>query len=400
MIFDGKRLEDITEDDLQYLEDNQIIEKRQLEYKKELTIKSGDEKREFLADVSAFANSAGGYLIYGIEEDEGVPIDLFGIEIASSLDAKVSDIENLMRDGIEPTISGIQVHPITLRNANIAIIIKIPQSWSLPHWVSLRGDRKFYTRHLNGKHVVDIEELRQLFTLRNITQERIRQFRDAQITKIQEGHSPIPLASTPIFVLHIVPFSVANTSANYDLASWYQGQNSRPELPLIGLPMKRLRYNFDGLLARSELYEGEYYGYTQLFRNGAIEVARADSTNISRVQLLNASPEESIPIQSYEIKIRETLPKLVKIQEEIEIPPPFFVMLSLLGVDGYKLAIGGHTFSYDEPIAEKNLIMPESLISDYDFDVDEVLRPIFNIIWNTVGYERSLSFDEDGKWKL
>jgi predicted HTH transcriptional regulator len=104
MIFDGKRLEDITEDDLQYLEDNQIIEKRQLEYKKELTIKSGDEKREFLADVSAFANSAGGYLIYGIEEDDGVPIDLLGIESASSLDARKINLVGLTKQSFEEEI--------------------------------------------------------------------------------------------------------------------------------------------------------------------------------------------------------------------------------------------------------------------------------------------------------
>ena len=34
---------------------------------------SDQEKEEFLADVSSFANTMGGDLIYGIEEENGIP---------------------------------------------------------------------------------------------------------------------------------------------------------------------------------------------------------------------------------------------------------------------------------------------------------------------------------------
>ena len=40
-----------------------------IEYKAELHIDTGDDRKEFLADVTSFANSNGGDLIYGIQED-------------------------------------------------------------------------------------------------------------------------------------------------------------------------------------------------------------------------------------------------------------------------------------------------------------------------------------------
>ncbi|MCK5240903.1 ATP-binding protein [bacterium] len=45
---------------------NQIQESRTIEYKESLPGNSDQDKREFLADISSFANAAGGDLLYGI----------------------------------------------------------------------------------------------------------------------------------------------------------------------------------------------------------------------------------------------------------------------------------------------------------------------------------------------
>jgi hypothetical protein len=56
-------IDSITEDHLQSLIDDQVAELRIIEYKRELPGRSDGEKREFLADVCSFANTAGGDLI-------------------------------------------------------------------------------------------------------------------------------------------------------------------------------------------------------------------------------------------------------------------------------------------------------------------------------------------------
>lgn len=64
----NKHIDDITEEDLQLLVDDQISERKTIEYKISIPGNSDSERKEFFADVSSFANSEGGILVYGIEE--------------------------------------------------------------------------------------------------------------------------------------------------------------------------------------------------------------------------------------------------------------------------------------------------------------------------------------------
>ena len=58
-----KPLEDITEKDLNELIENQVIEKKHLEYKRLLPSGRESDKKEFLADIISFANTSGGDII-------------------------------------------------------------------------------------------------------------------------------------------------------------------------------------------------------------------------------------------------------------------------------------------------------------------------------------------------
>ena len=48
---------------------NKVPESQRLEYKLELPKGSDGDIKEFLADVSALANTGGGHLLYGIDEE-------------------------------------------------------------------------------------------------------------------------------------------------------------------------------------------------------------------------------------------------------------------------------------------------------------------------------------------
>jgi hypothetical protein len=61
----SKPLEAIEESDLQALVDNQVSEHKTIEYKEALLGNADGDKKEFLADVSSFANESGGdYRVY------------------------------------------------------------------------------------------------------------------------------------------------------------------------------------------------------------------------------------------------------------------------------------------------------------------------------------------------
>lgn len=83
MIF-SKPLKDVNEQDIQRLINDQIEENIHLDYKREIAL-SPKGKKELAKDVSAFANSKGGVIIYGIEEEKNedgipVPVRIAGID--------------------------------------------------------------------------------------------------------------------------------------------------------------------------------------------------------------------------------------------------------------------------------------------------------------------------------
>ena len=61
-----KPLEQIAADHLPALITNAVSEGRTIDYKRELPGNSDGDKKEFLADVSSFANTSGGDLVFGM----------------------------------------------------------------------------------------------------------------------------------------------------------------------------------------------------------------------------------------------------------------------------------------------------------------------------------------------
>jgi predicted HTH transcriptional regulator len=71
----------LSEQDLLELITSGIREDRSLEYKQQMPGSSDGDKKEFLADVSSFANASGGFLVFGMNENQGLPISLPGIAV-------------------------------------------------------------------------------------------------------------------------------------------------------------------------------------------------------------------------------------------------------------------------------------------------------------------------------
>ena len=76
-----KAIEEISEADLIDLVQNQVGERRTLEFKRYLPEIGADPAKEFLADVSSFANDQGGDILFGIEEENGIASGLPGVQL-------------------------------------------------------------------------------------------------------------------------------------------------------------------------------------------------------------------------------------------------------------------------------------------------------------------------------
>jgi hypothetical protein len=393
-----KPLEEITEDDLKALT---IPEGKIIDYKSLLYSNSDDHKKKFLADVSSFANAAGGHLIFGITEENGLPTEVVGLG-GINPDAEILRMENMLRDNIEPRIPGVSMWAVPLENTNVVIVIRIPHSWNQPHAVNYGSHWRFYSRNSAGKYPLDVGELRTAFALSETTTERIRSFRAERLGKIVAGEAPIAVGDNAKIVLHIIPFGAFDPSANFDPSSLEE--EVRWSLwPIYGRPHKQ-RYNLDGLLSYS-VAAPLHHSYVQLFRSGIIE--SVETSMLMRASRATNSEKDSLPFipsAAFEGEILRVLPMYLRVQKILGVTPPLFIMLSLIGVSGFVMGTGRRLDpfgDYMHPIDRDTLILPEVIVENVETGVDApatVMRPIFDSVWNATGWPRSMSYNDKGEW--
>lgn len=112
--------------EIEQLIEDEVAENRAIDYKREVG-RADDDRREFLADVSSFANTIVGYMVIGINDSEGLPVEIVGL--AGDLDAEIQRLENLIRDGIQPRAAGIEIAPVSSDEGVRTLVVRVPRSF-------------------------------------------------------------------------------------------------------------------------------------------------------------------------------------------------------------------------------------------------------------------------------
>lgn len=122
--------------DIQNLINGKIKESLTLEYKKEI-----GKNEEIAKDISAFANTSGGVIIYGVEEKDGIPVSFNWIESKGIKER----IENVLLSKILPKLEEYKIKQINNPNnkAESVYIITVQESINAPHMANY----KYYKRH-------------------------------------------------------------------------------------------------------------------------------------------------------------------------------------------------------------------------------------------------------------
>jgi hypothetical protein len=392
MLIHGKQFSELEETDLQSLIEDQVAEGKYIEYKKSLPGNSDRDKKEFLADVSSFSNSAGGYIFYGICESNGLPVELVGIH-GIDPDAEILRFENLLRDAIAPRLTGLSIRAIQIEGNASILAVNITKSWASPHMVTFAGSSRFFARNSAGKYQLDVFELRSAFNATNIVAENLNKFRTERIVKVISNETPIPLESKAKLILQLVPLNAFASGVKYDLREFQVAPNRENLAPIDASYGRNFRFNFDGILTYQQYSRsGPAVSYLQLFRNGIIE-----SVNTTLFDSTKDPP--FIPSILFEQEIINALTRFFKIQSALETEPPHFLLLTLLGVQGYNLPSRSGGFGFNNNIIDRNdLLVPEIVIEDISLASSIILRPAFDAVWNAAGQAQSPFYDTSGNW--
>lgn len=119
---------------------NEVQENLHLDYKESLAI-DRSKRSEIAKDVSAFANSDGGIIIYGIVENNNLPVRV-DTGVNHALYSR-EWIEQIISSHITPKIDDILISAIPASTTHSIYAVKVPKSFRGPHQAS---DKRYYKR--------------------------------------------------------------------------------------------------------------------------------------------------------------------------------------------------------------------------------------------------------------
>lgn len=209
----GKSLLDCNQDDFKVLLNNPDYRENQyLEYKGDFSFLKAEKDKvqqeivEFRNDVCSFANSDGGYIVYGIRENQGIATDLIGVEIANP-DKFEMDLRNKLTP-IMPQIPSLQFKFVPFHNERYLVVAHIEHDYYAPYThVEDNKNYKIYKRDGNRKKVIEYSELKNMFMQTRGLEDEIRKFRKKRIRYYRNERN---LKYEPFMIFHIIPESFLN----------------------------------------------------------------------------------------------------------------------------------------------------------------------------------------------
>lgn len=382
-----RNFDDVDETTLNELVEAGATETVYLDFKRETYGSSDSDKKEILKDISSFANSLGGQLVIGIDEEDGAASKVTPIT-GMDIDQELLRLENIVRTGVEPKIIGLRMKRIQVQDGSV-ILINVPKSFNPPHRVIFKNSNRYYARNSSGTYELSLEELRMLFGQQRTIEERAIAFINERFLRIQanDGALLLPIEEGAI-VMHLVPLSDFGSSRRHDITTLQK--HSMHFHPLVGDGLSS-RINLDGLVVPDVREKSEY---TQVFRDGSVEAASASV-------IVKRKGKRFFPSQSLPETLIHSLTSFMKGLKAIDAAPPVALSFSFLGMSGVKMGTSAWDMS-DPPDSydRSELHLPPTIISDYlgEDGYERIISEQMDFLWNAYGLVRCNFFDEKGRW--
>lgn len=167
MVF-AKNLADVTFQDIEALQQNQISESDILDYKTGLI-----DDDSLIKHVSAFANTRGGLLIFGVTESGkgGYPTSIPGIAVS---EVNKERMEQIILSNITPRLH-VRIQAVNHRdNGKIVLLLQMPNSQYKPHYNNKTG--KFHKRFEFEAIEMTEQEIAEAYRTRFYTVEQVEDY--------------------------------------------------------------------------------------------------------------------------------------------------------------------------------------------------------------------------------
>jgi len=347
----------LTEEDLRSLIDREVSEGPYLDYKREVDLGTKGGRKGVAKDAAAFANAYGGYLIYGVEEEGGIPKKLVGMELDDP-DRAASTLEHAIRDLTEPAVE-VHAQPVRLEDGNYAVVVEVPRSLNAPHM----ADGRFYRRAGRSSMPMEYMDVRRAFAEKGDVIRKMRERLRQRIADLESGYGPVRWSRWSGIFLYVA--SIPAFDAGLQRIFGPRDRERVPRLSLFydGRPTK---FCADGLMA--SLGDDEpFVDFALLTPEGEL-LHGVGPLNETRLSARVGDDPPRISAKLLQTATIELLSYGLRQLRLLEFEPPYYVALTLVWARGYLLMTKGSPehmeFSTEEPIRHPFLLFDQLLLEE------------------------------------
>ncbi len=432
----NKPTSQLNEEDLQALVDNKERESSILEYKQEIS-GTDHEKKEIAKDVSAMANTEGGYLVIGVQEVDGQASAITGTPKTIGRQPVEVWIENVLITNVRPKIA-ITPKIITLISVSdrVLVVIYVPQSPKRPHMVITDGRNAYYTRHNYQATYADEHEVRSMFLESKSLGDEMKTFLSSRnlndpldsnfaITPLSKQLSksfreirelPENFSSNPFVLFTTCPRYLEERVdiASSDFRTWLDANN---QVNLFGLNIDFLDYDktvsADSIRSIKEIPSEKEkdrlpYRYVEVFRNGYLENGISSEMIWLRKEL-----GLMFQIANFTIAFWLFMKFIRNLYEYIGYLDEINLIVALVDVENITLHGFGkknekekwlQPYGLDKmpTCKQKNVRIERSVLASElnEENIEKVVKEMSKRVSNAFGESISKCFDDDGKFDV
>lgn len=385
----NKKMQDWQKEEINSLLQNpdNYRENEYIDYKKtfaflEMTDKK-EKKIEFCHDICSFANADSGYIFYGIEEENGFPKEICGVNIPKNYTDKFELDRRNELSKIHPVVPDVKFHFIKLEDEKFIVVMYIEKGIYVPYvYYNTDFPYYFYKRYGNCKKLIGYREVEQMFRYKTTIAQAIKENIENRITAIRKDNE---FSEKPFALLQIVP---DNFLTSGEIAKMYNKE--KKEHILFQNILKGFCHDFSKPFVDGLKFDND--GYTngekvRVYNNGISELF-IDLTKYA-IELVNGM--EMLKIAFLSGEFAKFAQKYIESANIFSDSKRVFICASVLNAKGIITEIDEDRY-YKGQISETENYCSPIEVTDFENpdSIREVLENLITVICLTCGVKHKI----------
>ncbi|MFB5856394.1 ATP-binding protein [Stenotrophomonas maltophilia] len=375
---------------LEALVQDRAQESVHLDFKREQPSKKEDGRRELLKDVCALANTEGGRILYGVEEDDDACASRIVPITGESSDAAQRRLDQSIVDGIQPRLVGCTVTALTVASGFV-LVIDVPPQYGGPFQSFFNNQRRFTYRKGTMNIDMDYNQLRTAFQMRGRALQEASAWRRSRLNHIYDAIRRKRLVDRAWLLVHIMPFSALFEGDLIDLNALSTFHRS-----VISEHADFRTFTADGLVYQDARPGERPEEFVRFFRTGLTEFGWLGDKRPSDGKLLVRGLTAATTI-------RELVHRCAYILVELGVSGPAYISLSGLLIESHRLYYRGPDFDEQTPEPWESEMEPPMLevssLAELASSPDIWCRQLLDMLFQTFGLERCPYYDRHDMWR-